>query len=319
MGRRIITYLLDENQYGPKVIEIGNWSGKAIYAPTNYIAKLLNTRDEFNKPGIYFLKSSSTKAIYSEKIYVGEAEIVKDRLIQHLTNPNKEFDECIAFISKDSMLTKAHVRYLESKSIRIIKELNSAELENLNKPKLPSLHESDISDMNYFLEQIKIILPTVGFTCFKPNTMNIQESNSLKKLINDDKKNIYYINRNEIKARLVTTEKGFIVLKESTCKKANNKSIKQGRINLKKKLLESGILTDKGEFYVFNKDTIFNSTSEAASVILGAQTSGPQTWKDVNGNTYLDKIKDEVNFKISHQNKLETSHLTKVTSTYEKE
>ncbi|MFT5876134.1 MAG: hypothetical protein ACI8WT_005138 [Clostridium sp.] len=294
MGRKITTYLLDDNQYGPKVIEIGNWSGKAIYAPTSYISKLLNTRDEFNKPGIYFLKSSSLKAIYSEKIYIGEAEKVKDRLIQHLTNPNKEFDECISFISKDAMLTKAHVKYLESTSIQIVKELNSAELGNLKNPKLPSLHESDISDMNYFLEQMKIILPTVGFTCFKPNTMNIQESNDLEILINNDKKNVYYINRNEIRARLVTTEKGFIILKESTCKKTNNKSIKQGIINLKQKLLESGTLTDNGELYVFNKNTIFNSTSEAASVILGAQTSGPQTWRDSNGNTYLDNMKNEI-------------------------
>lgn len=295
MGKKITTYLLDDNQYGPKTIEIGNWSGKAIYSPTTYISKLLNNRDEFNKPGIYFLKSSPINPIYSEKVYIGECEVVKDRLTKHLTDPNKEFDECVAFISKDDMLTKAHVKYLESKSIRIVKELNSTELENSNVPKLPSLHESDISDMDYFLEQIKIILPIVGFTCFRPNTMNIQESDDLKKFITNNTENVYYIDRNEIKARLVKTEKGFIVLKGSTCKKFHNNSIKQGRIDLKKKLLESNTLTDNGGLYVFNKDTIFNSTSEAASIILGAQTSGPQTWRDANGNTYLDNIKNEIN------------------------
>ena len=132
MGKTINTYLINESQYGPKIIEIKNWVGKAIYSPINNLPQLLKEREEFKKPGVYFLKSQSDKDIYNEKIYVGEGESVKDRLAAHLIDENKDFDECIIFISKDDMLTKAHIRYIEAKSIKTIKELNNSELENKN-------------------------------------------------------------------------------------------------------------------------------------------------------------------------------------------
>lgn len=58
------------------------------------------------------------------------------------------------------------------------------------------------------------------------------------------------------------------------------------RIVFKNKLIKSGILKLENNEYVFTEDTIFNSVSQVASIILGAQTAGTLAWTDDNDNTF---------------------------------
>lgn len=305
MGKTITTYLINESQYGPKTIEIRNWVGKAIYSPISNLSDLLNTRNEFKNPGIYFLKSQPDNEIYSEKIYVGQTENIKQRLSDHLLDENRDFDECLVFISKDDMLTRSHIKYIEARSIKYIKELNNAELENKKEEKIPALPETDISDMEYFFNEMKVIMPIVSFNCFKPNTMHISQVNDtidINKIIDQDK--IFYIkSRNNIYAKAIETEDGFIVLKNSKCRKKDNPSMKNEKKVLKKKLIETKILVDKGDTFVFSEDTIFKSPSQASSVILGSQTSGPQNWKTEDNKTYKDFMENKLNMgKLKYSN-----------------
>lgn len=57
--------------YGPRLSEIGNWVGKAIYSPRAAVNKIMN-RPEFDNPGIYCLKRDSMDEAFDEKIYIGE-------------------------------------------------------------------------------------------------------------------------------------------------------------------------------------------------------------------------------------------------------
>ena len=75
------------------------------------------TRSEFDNPGIYCLKGDPTDEAFDEKIYIGEAENIKNRLKHHLSDPNKDFKELIFFVSKDELLTKTQIRYLESRLV----------------------------------------------------------------------------------------------------------------------------------------------------------------------------------------------------------
>lgn len=210
MGKKLVTYLINDNNYGPKIIDIGNWSGRAIYSPVSHLKSMLESRDEYKKTGIYFLKSPSRNVSYNDKVYIGEGEEVNKRLKKHLLDPQKEFDDCMVFISKDDMLTKAHIKYLETKSIELSLESGNMEVENIQQStKLPSLPEADKSDMDYFLEQIKIILPTVGFNCFKPNTIDIDKRDS--KNLFDSEKESYYIKSKKLKATLIINDNGFVV------------------------------------------------------------------------------------------------------------
>ncbi len=162
MGKKLTVYMIDGTEYGPRFSEIGNWVGKAIYCPRSSVNKIFN-RAEFDNPGIYCLKGDPHDEAFQERIYIGEAENIKNRLKQHISDPKKEFNELVFFISKDELLTKTQIRYLESRLIQLALDAKTAEVENGNSPTLPTLHEADISDMEYFLEQVKLILPIMGF------------------------------------------------------------------------------------------------------------------------------------------------------------
>ena len=166
-GKKLTIFMLDGTEYGPRIAEIGNWVGKAFYTPRTMISQLLE-RPEFDNPGIYCLKSNSESESYQEKIYIGEAENIKNRIKQHLQNSKKDFIELIFFISKDDLLTKTQIKYLESRLVQLAIEAKTAEIENGTTPSLPTLHEADISDMEYFLDQLKLILPVMGFRFLSP-------------------------------------------------------------------------------------------------------------------------------------------------------
>ena len=89
MGKKLTVFMIDGTAYGPRLSEIGNWVGKAIYSPRATINKIIN-RDEFNNPGIYCLKGDPLDDAYDEKIYIGEAENIRVRIKQHLSKQNQQ-------------------------------------------------------------------------------------------------------------------------------------------------------------------------------------------------------------------------------------
>src|ERR1039458_3183092 len=87
-----------------RTAEISNWTGKAVAAPRTELEELL-ARDELDKAGIYMLLGSNPQT-NAPHAYIGEAEVLHDRLKQH---KGKEFwVSAIVFTSKDENLTKAH-------------------------------------------------------------------------------------------------------------------------------------------------------------------------------------------------------------------
>lgn len=285
LGKKLTIFLIDGNEFGPRSIEIGNWSGKAIYSPRTTLPKIFG-RSEFESPGVYFLKSTPESDTFSERVYIGETEKIGERLKQHLRDGAKEFTEFIAFMSKDEMLTKSHIKFLESRLISLAKEAKTAEIENNTAPSLPTLPEADISDMEYFLEQIKLILPLMGFMFLVPTVVNKPKEEMTDKPTPPFTEKIYSLKSNSYKATMYESERGFIVSAGSQCNKKLSKSISQGWVKLRQKLLESGALIDKGEFFEFAEDTVFSSASAASSLVLGRQSAGPVEWIDAGGKTF---------------------------------
>jgi hypothetical protein len=80
-----------------RTAEISNWSGKAVAAPRTELDDLL-AREELKQAGVYILIGSDPLTNVP-RAYIGEAEIISDRLKQHKT---KEFwVSAIVFVSKD--------------------------------------------------------------------------------------------------------------------------------------------------------------------------------------------------------------------------
>ena len=60
------------------------------------------------------------------------------------------------------------MRYLESRIISLVRHADRARLSNGTAPPPPPLPEPDIADMEFFLSQLQMILPVVGFNFAKP-------------------------------------------------------------------------------------------------------------------------------------------------------
>jgi len=282
MGKKLTIFLVDGTEIGPRTVEIGNWSGKAVYCPRSSLGKILE-RAEFDRPGVYFLKSTPNNSNFNERIYIGEAEKLRKRLKQHLADSDKDFTELVVFVSKDEMLTKSHIKYLESRIITLAKEAKTAEIDNSTQPELSLLPEADISDMEYFLEQIKLILPVVNFMSLVPSII----TPTTKETFTPSTESIVYqIKTKKLDARMIETDKGYVVLSGSHCIKQTSTSISDGWIKLRSKLIETGVLIDGGEHYLFKENAVFSSISAAAAVVLGRQAAGPVEWIDKNGKTY---------------------------------
>ena len=73
---KLTIYLIDGLATGPRTIEIGKWSGKAIYSQRSSLSKIMD-RGELDRPGVYILKSIPSSDGFSERIYIGEAETQK--------------------------------------------------------------------------------------------------------------------------------------------------------------------------------------------------------------------------------------------------
>jgi hypothetical protein len=146
-----------------RTAEISNWTGKAVAAPRTELDELL-AREELDKAGVYILIGNDPLT-NAPMAYIGEAEIIRDRIKQHKT---REFwVSAIIFVSKDENLTKAHVRYLESRLLAEAAEVNRFSLEQ-NQAGGSKLPESDREDMEVFLARIRQLLPVLGSDILSP-------------------------------------------------------------------------------------------------------------------------------------------------------
>ena len=257
-----------------RVREVSNWTGKALAAPRTELDDLL-LREETESAGIYFLFGADTEN-GDALAYVGEAEVIRDRLKQHKA---KDFwNAVVVFVSKDENLTKAHIRYLENRLLQEAKKVGRYRLENSNgsNPKLP---ESDREDMEVFLERIQQILPVLGSDLLSPLVGSTKTSNPQEDLLCKNKGAV---------AKGRRTEGGFVVFKDSTAVLTNRPSAQTQHpfvIALRKKLVLDGTLVQKNGLFAFTKDAEFDSPSAAAAVIHGGGANGLTAWKNATGKT----------------------------------
>jgi len=166
-GRSIRLFLADGTPGGIITAEIMNWTGHAMFAPRSRLADMIK-RQEAARTGVYFLTGLDPEGAFKPLVYIGETDNVGKRLAQHNKDESKDFwDRACVITSKDQNLTKAHVRYLESRLIAIATEAGRATLVNGTAPDYGLLPEADIADMEFFIEQVRIVLPVLGLDFLK--------------------------------------------------------------------------------------------------------------------------------------------------------
>lgn len=78
---------------------------------------------------------------------------------------------------------------------------------------------------------------------------------------------------------------GFVVLKGSRARGKEVESIHDFLSELRKQLLERGVLIAEGGGLVFTQDFRFSSPSTATGVLVGGKANGRLAWKDQRGIT----------------------------------
>jgi hypothetical protein len=282
-GRTIRLFLVDGTPTGLITAEIMNWSGHALVAPRSRIGEVLK-REEAGRTGIYFLVGDDPSQPTKAKVYVGEGDVVADRIKSHATDESKDFWTRFCLItSKDANLTKAHVRFLESRLIEITHIAGRANLANGNDPGKKSLPESDVADMEFFLQQIGLILPVVGFDFLRPqasssssptqpSTANDGPSNPIE-LILTSKKYGY-----EATAIEVDTE---ITVLSGSRAMAGKEFTQNSYAPLRDQLVKDGRLKSVPgkQLLEFVENVSFSSPSAAAAVINNHNSNGRVEWK----------------------------------------
>ena len=255
-----------------RTAEISNWTGKAVAAPRTELEELL-AREELEKAGVYIL-TGSDPATNTPRAYIGEAEVIRERLKQHKA---KEFwISAIVFVSKDENLTKAHIRYLESRLLAEAAQVGRFTLEQ-NQATGSKLPESDREDMEVFLTRIRQLLPVLGSDILAPIAQPTSKSQPGGML---------FCRLKGAEARGQRTPNG-LVFRDSTAVLEDRPSAQNypNVLTQRKELIANGTLIKKEGLFVFTKDSEFSSPSAAAAVIHGGSANGLNAWKNEDGKS----------------------------------
>ena len=269
-GKTIKQFLIDGLPNGRVSVELSNWIGKALKIPRSYLKESSN-RIELQGTGVYLLIGKNPEEL-SDAVYIGEADGIFKRLSQHLSTDF--WNEAIVFVSKDENLNKAHIKYLEHRLYKIAFEAGRYELKNSNTPTKPSISEADKAEMEEFLQNIKLLVNTLGYKLF----------DKLFTSKTEQRKNTFEIKKGEkIDAKGIPTNEGFVILKGSRITNKLGTSITNSLINLRKQLIQQNIINP--ETLVFQEDYLFSSPSTAATLVTGRSANGLSEWKMRNGKS----------------------------------
>lgn len=281
IGTSIKLFLVEGSPSGLVTAGIGQWTGQAIIVPRTKVAEF-SKRPEAQRPGVYVLVGPDPGKEDRERVYVGETERVLERIKEHVSKVDFWTEACV-FTSSDESLTKAHVKYLESRLIEVAKDRGHAAMDQKASWR-PSLPEAEVSDMEHFLDRVLVLLPVLGFDFTRPRAEVLAaEAGSSEPTFE------YTVKGARARAREVNGE--FIVLKGSTASAKPAKSW-DTYLNLHKELVDDGVLAldpTNAELYTFKKDYPFKSPSAAGSVVSASTVSGRAVWKvSGSGQTYGD-------------------------------
>jgi hypothetical protein len=286
IGKTIRIYLDDGSVSGIRHAEIVNWTGQAVSSPRTQI-KFLSEWEESKKPGVYFLFGVDEES-GQDAVYIGEAENVFDRLQNHIAN--KDFwNEVVFFTNKDENLTKSHVKYLESGLVQLAKISGRYVVLNGNEPQPPVLPRGDRDAMEEFISNLRILLGVVGYKVLERLTKGISIPTTSEKIDEPNSSEPatleLLLKVKSINAKSYLTNEGIVVLTSSLASKTVQNSLADGSKKLREQLIEKDILKQTDTGYVFTKDYLFKSPSQAAAIIVGYSISGPKSWKNQDGKS----------------------------------
>lgn len=292
-GRSVRLYLAEGTATGIVTAEIVNWTGHAIAAPRIKLEDALRTREELRRTGVYILLGDDDLSGRA-KIYIGEGDDIASRLKSHSKDEQKDFwIKFVAFTSKDMNLTKAHVKFLEGRLITIAKEAKKAVVANKTEPSFDKLPESDISDMETFLEEIQLILPVIGVDVFRRPDVQSSTKRAIEVQFSIEHKT------KGILARAAELDGEFVVQKGAVGDVREAQSFSENIREMRKQAFESGRARKISQHnFELLEDIAFNSPSQASVFLFGTSRNGRTDWivegKNISYGTWKDQQSENI-------------------------
>ena len=284
-GKTIELFLVNGTADSIITAELSNWNGKAVKIPRIEVPSC--KREDICDAGVYFLFCKEDDG--TDAVYIGEAENVKERLIQHIRDNQADKEKyywttAVLFTGRD--LNKALIRYLENRLVEIARSSNRYKVLTKNTYKNTVMKESQVSAMDEFIENIKVLINALGYKVLEP--LVSQNANGTVNEASEE----FFLSAGSASAKGIVTAEGFVVYKGAAMNsKLSVKSVGAGIAKLREKHISEGHVVDN----MTTEDILFNSSSAAANFILGYSVSGPQTWKTKDGRSLKEIESSETN------------------------
>lgn len=299
LGRSVRLFLAEGTASGLTTAEIMNWTGHVLTGARSGLPAFFK-RMELDRTGIYFLVGPDPEDPDTVQVYIGESDNVRKRLVQHSKDEGKDFWERTCVVtSKDQNITKAHARYLEARLIAIANATGAATLVNGTAPPLVPLPEADASDMEFFIEQLRLILPVLGFDFLRRQKIASPTKVTVGAAVVDAGVSPFFrlfSKKHGLEATAKEVDGEFIVLEGSGAVASWSSGTDHSYSKRHAQLVKGGSLVPGDAGYLkFADDVAFKSPSAASSVILGRSDNGRTSWKvDGSGLSYGDWQADQV-------------------------
>lgn len=282
-ARTIEIFLPDGEPAGVKVAHIRNRNIEATYIPRGKLVDV-KKREALHGVGLYVLGGDSEDSA-KPRIYLGEAESVYSRLMQH--HANKDFwTYAIAVTSNSKHLTKTHVKFLEWLCHQRATEANRCNLENGNVPTKSHVQESVEADLYDNFEDIDLLVSTIGPKLFQ-KLDNISQASA--PAISNTNQLIFAVTGRGGSAKGWYTDEGFVVCNGAVCAKEMTPSFSVNPYKIRQQLIHDGLLVEHNNNLCLTEDFLFSSPSVAASIVVGNSSNGWTMWKLPDGKT-LDEV-----------------------------
>lgn len=292
-GRSIQLFLVDGTPSGLIIASIHGWTGSVLVSTQSTFGDLLR-RAEVDRTGIYLLYGPDPEDSLRNRVYIGEADSVRDR-IGDSAGKRGYWETAVVVTTSDEALTKGHVRYLEARLIEMAKDAGRVVLDNAQMPDADRrrLPEADRANMEAFLANLRIILPMVGLELLKARPRGVmkdggQVSGTPATASSDIRFEVRH--RSGVKAVAVEEEGEFVVLEGSEALKDMDYA-RNSYAKLKEELIAGHVLepTVDGKRFRFTSPYAFHSPSAAGSVVLDRNTNGRTRWYLVGSDLTYDE------------------------------
>lgn len=286
-GKSIELFLVNGTADSLITAELSNWNGKAIKIPRIEVAAC--NREDITQAGVYFLFCKEDDG--TDSVYIGEAENVKDRLVQHLRDYQSEkekyyWNTAVIFVGRD--LNKALIRYLENRFVEIARNCKRYTVLTKNTYRNTVMKESQIAVMEEFVDNVKVLISALGYKVLEAFNKPVLSQENVEK--NENKETLKFHLERTIKnvGKVIAdgnrTSEGFVVLSGSMIASTDDNTIP---VILKERRAKANITHG-----ILQEDMLFSSPSYAAMFVIGKSANGQTSWKTEEGRT-LKEVEEE--------------------------